>query len=210
VRACLRLYCTVVCTRPSPKGGHVNIPDSEDLQRVRSYLLRYARLQLRDPGLAEDAVQDTLLAAFEHGDQFSGKSAYKSWLVGILKNKIIDVIRRKSREQPLVVDEDPSESEIVDGMFEAKGQWRQLPSGWGNPERALEDKKFWETLERCLELMPERTARVFAMREVMELSGDEICGELAITQANLWVMLHRARLSLRKCLETRWFGSRAK
>jgi RNA polymerase sigma-70 factor, ECF subfamily len=188
----------------------VNIPDSEDLQRVRSYLLRYARLQLRDPGLAEDAVQDTLLAAFEHGDQFSGKSAYKSWLVGILKNKIIDVIRRKSREQPLVVDEDPSESEIVDGMFEAKGQWRQLPSGWGNPERALEDKKFWETLERCLELMPERTARVFAMREVMELSGDEICGELAITQANLWVMLHRARLSLRKCLETRWFGSRAK
>ena len=186
------------------------IPTDENLQQLRSYLLRYARLQLRDAALAEDAVQETLLAAFDHGATFSGKSEYKSWLVGILKHKIIDVIRKRSREQSLTVDEDASESEMIEGMFEAEGQWHRLPASWGNPEKSLEDKKFWEIFDRCLELMPARTARVFTMREVMELTSDDICKELAISQTNLWVLLHRARLSLRGCLETRWFGDATK
>ena len=188
----------------------MSMPSDEDLQKVRSYLLRYARLQLRDPVLAEDVVQDTLLAAFDRGATFAGRSEYKSWLVGILKHKIIDVIRKKSREQSLTADEDASESEMIEGTFEAEGQWHRLPANWGNPEKSLENKRFWEMFERCLELMPARTARVFTMREVMELPSDEICKELAITQTNLWVMLHRARLSLRGCLETRWFGDAAK
>jgi RNA polymerase sigma-70 factor (ECF subfamily) len=186
------------------------IPNDENLQQVRSYLLRYARLRLRDPMLAEDVVQETLLAAFDHGATFAGKSGYKSWLVGILKHKIIDVIRKNSREQSLTVNEDASESETIEGTFEAEGQWHRLPANWGNPEKSLEDKKFWEIFERCLEVMPARTARVFMMREVMELTSDEICKEMAISQTNLWVVLHRARLSLRGCLETRWFGGAAK
>ena len=95
-------------------------------------------------------------------------------------------------------------------MFKADGQWHELPSYWGNPEKSLEDKRFWEIFERCLDVMPARTARVFMMREVVGLTSDEICKNLAITQTNLSVILHRARLSLRGCLETRWFGHMAK
>ena len=180
----------------------------EDLQQHRPYLLRYAILQLRDSELAEDVVQETLLAALEGRAQFSGKSTRKTWLTGILKHKIIDVMRRKSREQPLTVTDDESEADAVDAIFKADGHWRQFPANWGNPEQALEDKKFWSVFEMCSQLMPARIARVFMMREVMELSTEEICKELSITPTNLWVMLHRARLSLRECLEIKWFGSR--
>lgn len=180
-------------------------PPGEELQQSRPYLLRYAMFRLRDPVLAEDAVQETLLAALNDASRFSGKSAVRTWLVGILKHKIIDVMRRNSREQSLF-DGEAIESETAEELFESDGHWRQFPSDWGNPEKSLENKRFWETFEGCLGVMPERTARVFMMREVMELSSEEICKELAITPTNLWVLLHRARLSLRGCLEARWFG----
>lgn len=178
---------------------------SEDLPRMRSYLLRYATLQLRDPALAEDVVQETLLAAFNSPSRFSGKSAYKTWLVGILKHKIVDVVRKRSRDQSLFAAEETPESETAEEYFAADGHWREFPSNWGNPEQSLEDKRFWEVFERCLEAMPVRAARAFMMREFMELTSDEICKELAITPTNLWVLLHRARLSLRGCLEAKWF-----
>lgn len=184
----------------------MSIPGDEDLEQLRAYLLRYATLQLRDPAVAEDVVQETLLAALNARSAFSGKSAYKTWVVGILKHKIIDTARKQSREQPLTIDEEEPEAELIEALFEANGGWRQIPSDWGNPEKSLEDKRFWETLERCLEAMPARTARVFKMREVMGLTSDEICKDLAITPTNLWVMLHRARLSLRECLDAKWFG----
>ena len=188
----------------------MSAPGDPDLQQYRSYLLRYALLQLRDRGLAEDAVQETLLAALEGRAGFSGKSPLKTWLTGILKHKIIDAIRRKSREQPLTSGGEESEAEAIDAMFKDDGHWRQFPARWGNPERAFENKKFWEIFELCSRLMPARTARVFMMRELMELTTEEICKELAITPTNLWVMLHRARLSLRECLETKWFGGTTK
>jgi RNA polymerase sigma-70 factor (TIGR02943 family) len=178
---------------------------SEDLPRMRSYLLRYATLQLRDPALAEDVVQETLLAAFNSPSRFSGKSAYKTWLVGILKHKIVDVVRKRSRDQSLFAAEETPEPETAEEYFAADGHWREFPSKWGNPEQSLEDKRFWEVFERCLEAMPARAARAFMMREFMELTSDEICKELAITPTNLWVLLHRARLSLRGCLEAKWF-----
>lgn len=184
----------------------MSAPENENLEQLRAYLLRYAMLQLRDPALAEDVVQETLLAALDARSGFSGKSAYKTWVVGILKHKIIDVTRRMSREQPLTTDEEGSEDESLEALFEADGKWRQNPSDWGDPEKSFEDKNFWEALERCLESMPTRTARVFVMREVMDLTGDEICKELAITPTNLWVILHRVRLSLRGCLDVKWFG----
>ena len=188
----------------------MSAPGSQDLQQHRSYLLRYALLQLRDRELAEDAVQETLLAALEGRAQFSGKSTHKTWLTGILKHKIIDVMRRKSREQPLTAGNDESEADAVDALFRQDGHWRQFPASWGNPEKSLEDKKFREVFELCSQLMPARTARVFMMREVMELTTGEICKELDITPTNLWVMLHRARLSLRACLEINWFGGPGK
>jgi RNA polymerase sigma-70 factor, ECF subfamily len=188
----------------------MSIPQGEDLEQLRTYLLRYAMLQLRDAALAEDVVQETLLAVLDARSGFSGKSAYKTWVVSILRHKIIDVNRKRSREQPLTTEEEGSEAESIEALFDANGSWRQTPSGWGNPEKSLEDRKFWEALERCLELMPARTARVFMMREVLEQESDEICKELTITPTNLWVMLHRARLSLRECLNVKWFGGAAK
>ena len=179
-----------------------------EVEQFRGYLMRYALLQLRDQTSAEDVVQETLLAAVEGGDRFSGKSTVKTWLTGILKHKIIDQVRRQSREQPLLQGEDDerSEADVIDGLFKADGHWQNFPANWGDPGNALENKRFWETFETCARLMPVKTARVFMMREVMELSTEEICKELDITATNCWVMLHRARLSLRECLETKWFG----
>ena len=105
---------------------------------------------------------------------------------------------------PISADEDTSEAEAVDAIFQSDGHWQQPPSDWGSPARALEDKRFREAFELCTKAMPLRNARVFMMREVLEMSTEEICKELGITPTNLWVILHRARLSLRECIEIKW------
>lgn len=183
------------------------MPLVAEIEQHRAYLLRYASLQLRDAGAAEDAVQDTLIAALEGWDRFGGKSSVKTWLTGILKHKIIDHIRRRSREQPLVSsDSDQGESEAVDALFLENGHWRQPPSNWGDPDKALENKAFMAVFEECARNMPAQASRAFMMREVMDLTTEDICKELDISTTNCWVMLHRARLSLRECLEMKWFG----
>ena len=184
-------------------------PTEQDIQHHRAYLLRYAMLQLRNPEQAEDVVQETLLAALEGRARFAGDSSLKTWLTGILKHKIMDAIRRKSREQPLAPAGD-DDTETVDSLFKNDGHWQQMPATWGDPEQALENRKFWEIFELCSRLLPERTARVYMLREVMELTTEEICQEFSITPTNLWVILHRARLTLRECLEIKWFGAAQK
>jgi len=184
----------------------VTTPSDQDIQQHRSYLLRYAVLQLRNPEQAEDVVQETLLAALEGRARFAGGSSLKTWLTGILKHKILDAIRRKSREQPLASTGD-DDHDAVDALFKQDGHWREMPATWGDPEQALENRKFWEIFELCSRLLPERTARVYMLREVMEMTTEEICQEFGITPTNLWVILHRARLVLRECLEIKWFGA---
>lgn len=179
--------------------------DSATIAGERDYLLRYALLNLRNRAQAEDAVQETLLAAMEGAARFSGKSTARTWLTGILKHKIIDHLRRSGREQALASDE-RSEAEAIDALFAEDGHWREFPADWGNPAAALENSRFRSAFEMCLQRLPARTAQVFAMREVMDLSTDEICKALQITSTNCWVMLHRARLTLRECLELQWFG----
>ncbi len=184
-------------------------PAPAEIEQYRAYLLRYASLHLRDAGAAEDAVQDTLIAALEGRDRFSGKSSVKTWLTGILKHKLIDQMRRQSREQPLVSgndDSDYGEADAVDALFLDDGHWRHPPANWGDPDTALQNKAFLEVFELCAKGMPAKIARAFMMREVMEMTTEEICKELEISTTNCWVMLHRARLSLRECLEIKWFG----
>ena len=187
-------------------------PDfSRDLDQHRGYLMRVARLQLRDEALAEDVVQETLLAALS-GSGFSGKSSLRTWLTGILKHKIVDAIRRKQREPIAAAAFGDLESEVdiedFDGHFKENGAWDARPADWGNPESALDRRQFFEMMDFCLEKLPPNTARVFMMREVMELDTDEICKELTITANNLWVILYRARMSLRQCLEQNWFAGK--
>ena len=181
--------------------------DPVELQKHRPQLLRFAMLQLRNPTAAEDVVQETLLAALQAGASFAGQSSVKTWLVGILKHKIIDAIRKQSREQPLESGDDETDIEdLQDAIYREDGHFRESPTDWGNPEAALNQRKFFEVLERCMEGLPKKTARVFMMREVMGLETDEICKELAINANNLWVILYRARMALRQCLEQNWFA----
>jgi RNA polymerase sigma-70 factor (ECF subfamily) len=186
-------------------------PADQGVAQHRDYLYRYALLQLRDASRAEDVVQETLLAAMENQERFSGRSSLRTWLTGILKHKIIDVFRKQSREAPLESG-GPSESdeEFADLHFDKQrtDHWHTFPQTWGDPERSLEDKRFWEVFDQCSKQMPPQIARAFYMREIMGLETDEICKELSITATNCWVILYRARMSLRQCLELRWFSAR--
>ena len=177
------------------------------LESHRPYLLRVALLQLRDPHLAEDVVQETMLAALQGERGFSGKSSLKTWLTGILKHKIVDAIRHKTRQPTTVHARGRVQHRRFDVLFDDTGHWENPPAEWGNPEANLSRDQFFDVMQICLDQLPANTARVFMMREVMELESDEICQELKITANNLWVMLYRARVALRMCLEQRWFGS---
>ncbi|MCK9199876.1 MAG: sigma-70 family RNA polymerase sigma factor [Gallionella sp.] len=181
--------------------------DPESLQQHRSYLLRYAMLQLRDPHLAEDVVQETLVAAIESQEKFAAQSSPRTWLVGILKHKIMDLLRKRAREPQLNVAEGEDENDLVDALFKENGHWADPPQTWNAPEQSLENAHFWNVFEQCNQRMPLNTARAFMMREFMEMSTYEICQELGISTTNCWVILHRARLALRECLDLNWFGN---
>lgn len=177
------------------------------LEKLRPQLLKYAQLQLRNSAWAEDAVSETLLAAIEKPQSFAGQSQLKTWLIGILKHKLIDQIRRNSREISTTSAEDSQDFE--DDLFHVDGHWRDAPKDWGDPEHCLRQQDFMQVLEACVAHLPGQQGRLFMMREWLELDTDEICKELAISATNLWVMLHRARLRLRECMQLNWFDSTA-
>lgn len=179
------------------------------LAEIRPRLLGFARLQLRSAAAAEDAVQDALLAAMEGAARFSGASSFQTWVFSILKNKIIDELRRSSRTQA-DVDAEVALDEAVSDLFDERDHWSEMPAAWGDPQASLEQKRFWEVMDVCLTNLPASPARVFMMREFLGLETAEICKELTISTSNCWVLLHRARIGLRECLGLRWFGELAK
>jgi RNA polymerase sigma-70 factor (ECF subfamily) len=186
-------------------------PLALELDAHRRYLLRVARLELRDAELAEDVVQETLVAALAGRSGFSGRSSVRTWLTGILRHKIVDAIRQRQRQpRPLAALDSEADLDDFDAMFHEDGHWASPPADWGDPEQALSRQEFMDVLELCLEKLPPNTARVFVMREVLELTTDEICKELTITANNLWVILYRARMALRGCVEQNWFGGAAR
>ena len=180
-----------------------------DIEKHRAYLYRYALLQVRDANRAEDVVQETLLAAIEGGERYAGRASVKTWLTGILKHKIIDLFRKQSRETQVPDTPDgEDEREFTDRYFDQArtDHWHTFPPTWQDPVRSFEQKRFWEAFERCNTRLPDQTARVFAMRELMGMDTGDICKELGISSTNCWVILYRARMSLRECLEVTWFG----
>ncbi len=181
----------------------------EELAAMRPKLMSFARLQLRDAHAAEDAVQEAILAAMERAHQFEGRSSLRTWVTTILRNRIIDHFRRGRREVSL--DEDGAAEDIAsfDGLFNERGHFRERPADWAHdPEATLSERQFFEVLEACVEKLPAQTARVFLMREWLELSTEEICHEIGISSSNCWVILYRARMRLRECLDLNWFGVR--
>jgi RNA polymerase sigma-70 factor (ECF subfamily) len=173
------------------------------VQAERAYLLRYASLQLRDRHAAEDAVQEALVAALAGEAGFGGRSNLRTWLTGILKHKIVDAIRRLSRETPL-----SSEDDDPDTLFDSRGHWIEMPAAWDDPDTSLEQKEFFAVLEQCLRRLPLKTAQVFMMREHLGYETGEICKELGLTPTHCWVLLYRARAGLRECLQQNWFTER--
>lgn len=168
------------------------------------YLYRYALSRIQDPSVAEDLVQETFLAALHAKERFEGRSSEKTWLTGILKYKIIDHIRKKSREQPTESIE--FAADVMHEHFDEKGAWKVGPAKWTvDPSELLEQKEFWEVFYRCLSKLSGRLAQAFVFRELEGLSSDEISKILNISANNSYVILHRARMGMRDCVEANWF-----
>jgi RNA polymerase sigma-70 factor (ECF subfamily) len=173
---------------------------------LRSYLLKFARLQLRNDAWAEDAVSETMVAALSKPQAFGNRSQLKTWLVGILKHKVVDMLRLHHREATVMSNDDDSAGPLEMLAFDATGHFSQAPMEWGQPEQQLERVQFFTILEACADKLPAMQGRIFLMREWLELSSEEVCKVLGLTSTNLYVQLHRARLRLRECLELNWFG----
>jgi RNA polymerase sigma-70 factor, ECF subfamily len=171
------------------------------------FLFRYALARLGDQTLAEDLVQEAFLAALRDEKNFAGRSAERTWFVGILKHKIVDHLRRRGRERP--VSAVNSSGELCEELFDRKGWWQAKPVSWSaNPSKVLENKEFWEAFRHCVENLPQRLRTVFSLREMDALPRDEVCDALNVTPGNLGVLLYRARMGLRHCLEINWFGAK--
>jgi RNA polymerase sigma-70 factor (ECF subfamily) len=168
------------------------------------YLYRFALARLRDQHQAEDAVQETMLAAIK-SNSFEGQSSARTWLTGILKHKIIDLQRKQIREQPVsdLIDLEANESSM-DDFFDEKERWLEGIQAWSMPDNALQQSQFLKVLGNCVDKLPKKLAAIFMMRDVEETENEIICKELNISATNAWVMLYRSRMSLRKCLEINW------
>ncbi|MBI1425643.1 MAG: sigma-70 family RNA polymerase sigma factor [Gammaproteobacteria bacterium] len=170
------------------------------------YLFRFAVKQLRDSSLAEDAVQETLLAALQAIDNYAGESSLRTWLTGILKHKIIDILRKQARENTFY-DHDShhdTNTALENALFDRRGEWNVPQNNWGDPETALDQARFWDAFSGCYDRLSPKLARIFSLREISGLPTEEICTILNITASNCWVLLYRARLALKECLERAW------
>lgn len=170
-------------------------------------LYRYAMGRVGQNHLAEDLVQETLLAALQAQQSFRGDSQQRTWLIGILRHKIVDHFRAAATRHEVQA-EDDSGGDVMDSWFDEKGRWRSLPRQWSvDGPQLLENQEFWDVFHQCMKNLPDRPRQVFALRVMDEREADEICKELKITATNIWVVLHRARALLRACLEKHWFDA---
>ncbi len=187
---------------PAEENTSRNLPEAREWpDRYGDALYRYAFARLRRPHDAEEAVQETLLAALRARGQFQGHSQPLTWLTGILKRKVVDQMRGATRAAR------GSEEDLstLDAWFDARGKWRKWPRRWDDPAAAAERSEFWDVVRGCLARLSPRMAAAFTLRTLDEQPLAEVCRDLEISTGNLWVLLHRARLQLVRCLELHWF-----
>lgn len=179
---------------------------TKEIARYRPTLYRLALLQIRDKAAADDATQETLLAALEGIGRFRGEASVKTWLFAILRHKVVDVLRQRGRFVPPPSEDLNAELDITgfDTLFDAEDCWAAPKNVWANPETVVERKAFFKVLEACLTRLPARTARAFLMREWLDFAPEEISSELDVSPGNLRVLLYRARMQLRTCLDVGW------
>jgi RNA polymerase sigma-70 factor (TIGR02943 family) len=164
-------------------------------------LYKWAMSRLSDIETAKDVVQETFITAFQKLGSFEGKSSPKTWLVAILNNKIIDLYRRKAND-PTVRAFDNEHF-----FFDDDGMWRdtERPAPWEAPPELLDDHEFANTLEKCMEKLPKPWLTAVKSKYLLDRDGNDICKELNVSSSNYWQMIHRAKLSLRQCIEVNWF-----
>lgn len=167
------------------------------------YLYSYARTRIDDNELARDLVQETFLAALEGWAKFDRRSSEKTWLTAILKNKVYDVYRKKSNTSHTQISINASDT---DEFFEESGHWKQgrYPESFGIEDVALENKEFDGILKSCMKKLPPLWKSVFTLKHIDEETSDDICAQLELTSSNFWVISHRAKVSLRDCLQRNW------
>jgi RNA polymerase sigma-70 factor (ECF subfamily) len=170
--------------------------DTQELNAHTRYLKAYAMRKVKDRDLADDLVQDTLVAALSSGAGFQGRSSVRTWLTGILKHKVIDLFRERARSA-VSLDELNDNGEALESSIAAD---RDHFDFGGDPEKQLEHKRFWEAFQRELGRMPARTAQAFVLSEFTGAGTEEACEKLGVSPGALWVMRCRARNSLRQSL----------
>lgn len=181
------------------------------LEEYGDVLFSFALARVRDRSVAQDLVQETFLAGLKARSKFAGRSTERAWLFGILRNKLVDHYRLQSRETPLIPSDSMTPEE--EAFFQSSGPGRDgwitqlAPKPWDAPDEALASKEFEGVFKRCVSALPEKVGQVFLRREIDQTPSEEICKEFNISPNNFWVMLHRARISLRRCLEVHWFGN---
>jgi RNA polymerase sigma-70 factor (ECF subfamily) len=184
----------------------------EWIEKHGDVLFGYALKYVADRTMAEDLVQETLLAALKGRASYGGASSERTWMIGILKNKVVDHYRKAGRETQLADPEWFSDSEDPDYISTGpdSGAWQpeRRPEAWAvDPNDPVEQQQFWEHLQRCLDGLDDRLVRVYTLRDVHEIEYEQVCNVLSVTPTNLRVMLHRVRKLLRRCLETHWIGA---
>lgn len=181
---------------------HILNPDKWVILHA-DYLYNYTISRVNNHYLAKDLVQDTFFAGLKAKDNFQGKASERTWLISILKRKIIDYYRK--------INSAKGKAEVKMNFYsdgEREGEWieERAPSNWNNEtDKNLENEELNSVLELCINKLPEKYAMVFRMKTIQQFETEEICKELEITSSNLWVIIHRARTQLRKCMEDNWF-----
>ncbi len=170
-------------------------------------LFRFAMMRVGNQDIAAELVQETFLSALKNASQFQGKSSEQTWLIGILKFKIVDYFRAHQKtKSEISMQSHPGEE--IDRFFQKIGPWKDHPQSWGQlPSKTLENKELLAVFHRCVQELPERLRHIFTLREIDQIKSEEVCNVFKISPTNLIVMMHRARLRLRKCLEVKWFGA---
>lgn len=202
------LYDTVIMNEANQLHRRAAI--EKWLDAYGNSLYRYAFLQTRHKESAEDLVQETLLGALRTPHPPDGLSSEKTWLFGILKHKLADLARNHMRsplDQCIEHGQDDN-ADIESLIFRADGRWRELESPWGDPMKHMEAQTFWRQLKGCLNTLPPAQSEMFVLRDIEELPLEEAADLAGVSASNVYVLLHRARLALRRCLQHAGFGEK--
>lgn len=188
--------------------SHEGSAPEQWVDKYGDILYRFSLARVRVPDVAEDLVQETLLAALKAKDNYAGQASERTWLIGILKHKIMDYFRKVAKEQAQEY-EDGLANDTENDFFDEQGNWTIDLASWSNPDKVLEQEQFIRVLQECIDRLPARLAQLFILREFDGMGNEELRQTLSIsTLNNLWVMMSRMRTQLRHCLDLNWFGQK--